>query len=600
MHPNVLARRLLLGGLLLAGLALPGAARASQEQLQTPPKPSANEPERPTGSIIVPIGGTVQLQMASKKTITNVVNEKPQVANVLPYANDPTKVSVSGIAAGTTRLRLTDAAGKVEIIEAVVQLDIDLLRNLLERAVPTASIKLIPVGQNNVILAGHVARAEDVDVIIRVAGSIVGAGPSQLINAMTVGGVQQVQLDVTVAQVNRSEIRRRGFNFVVNGTTVSLGSVLGGLTASTTNSTVTAPPGAVGIIPAPGLAVPISPPTGPNLVFGVIPAGFQGLLQALRDDSLAKILSEPKVVTLSGRPARFLAGGRQAVLSPASGINGPGVTFEDIGTEVDFLPVVLGNGKIYMEVLPRVRQVNNVLGINTTFGFVPGFDEQSVRTAVLMEADQTFAIGGLIQNISSASSSKIPILGDLPFVGAAFSTVIHTDQEQELVILITPHLVDPADCAQVPRRLPGRETRRPDDIELFLEGLLEAPRGPRHLFDGHHYKAAFKNDPSAGGFPCYDGANGNGNGCGASGCGNGGCGNGGCGAPAAPAGLAAPVSPLTPAVPSASATPMPSGLGLPAETLPRADDSPAGLGGRAATSPAQATRPSAAYPPTGP
>jgi pilus assembly protein CpaC len=521
--------------------------------------------------VIVPIGGSVQLQMTTKKTIVSATNEKPLIATILPYSPDPTKILVTGSSAGTTHIRLTDVTGKVELIEAVVQLDIDLLRNLLERAVPTASLKLIPVGQTNVILAGHVARAEDVDIIIRVAGSIVGAGPDRLINAMTVGGVQQVQLDVTVAQVNRTEARRRGFNFVANGNSVSLGSILGGLTAATAGQIPQAPIGAVGFIPGPGIGLPVSPPAGPNLVFGVIPAGFQGLLQALRDESLAKILSEPKLVTMSGRPGRFLAGGRQAVLSPSSGINGPGVTFEDIGTEVDFLPVVLGDGKIYMEVLPRVRQVNQTLGISTSFGFVPGFDEQSVRTSVLMEADQTFAIGGLIQNLVSTSSEKVPVLGDLPFIGAAFSSVTHREDEQELVILITPHLVDPADCAQVPRRLPGRETRSPDDLELFLEGLLEAPRGPRHLFDGKHYRPAFKNDPSAGGFPCCDGA-----GCGAA-CGAGGCGSAGCGGPAPVAPILMPVTPVNPVAPAPVApAPAPAVMStpLPTETLPRPTDRP--------------------------
>src|SRR5262249_12060866 len=139
----------------------------------------------------------------------------------------------------------------------------------------------------------------------------------------------------------------------------------------------------VGAHPFTGLSqINTAQPTGTTVAFGIVPSQFQNLLQALRLEGISKILAEPKLVTLSARPARFLAGGRQACLSPSSGTNGPGVTFEDIGTELDFLPIVLGNGKIYLEVLPRVRQVNNGLGINPPFGFVPGFDEQSVRTAV--------------------------------------------------------------------------------------------------------------------------------------------------------------------------------------------------------------------------
>ena len=96
-----------------------------------------------------------------------------------------------------------------------------------------------------------------------------------------------------------------------------------------------------------------------------------------------------------------------------------------------------------------------------------------------MEDGQTFVIGGLIQRSINSSTSKVPVLGDVPFLGAAFSSKSFTETESELVILVTPHLVDAMACDQAPKILPGQETRSPDDFELFLEGILEAPRGPR-------------------------------------------------------------------------------------------------------------------------
>src|SRR5262249_54260098 len=132
------------------------------------------------------------------------------------------------------------------------------------------------------------------------------------------------------------------------------------------------------------------------------------------------------------------------------------------------------------------------------------FDEQSVRTAVEMEPGQTFAIGGLIQTVQQASSSKVPVIGDLPFIGTIFSQVSHQAEEEELIILVTPHLIDSMACNQAPKRLPGRETGGPDDYELFLESILEAPRGQRQVFEGGRYKAAYKNDPSYRQFPCAD------------------------------------------------------------------------------------------------
>src|SRR5207244_8705760 len=110
------------------------------------------------------------------------------------------------------------------------------------------------------------------------------------------------------------------------------------------------------------------------------------------------------------------------------------------------------------------------------------------------------------------------ILGDLPFVGAAFSSKSFEEKETELLVLVTPHLIDAMSCDQTAKMLPGQETRSPDDFELFLEGILEAPRGPREVCPGGHYVPAFKNGPTAGVFPCAgDGR------CGAAGCGTAGC-----------------------------------------------------------------------------
>jgi pilus assembly protein CpaC len=353
-----------------------------------------------------------------------------------------------------------------------------------------------------IILTGWVSKAEDVDTILKVADAVVngpGAGgrKKKIVNAMQIGGVQQVQLDVTVAQVNRSESRSRGFNFLVNGTSVQFGSILGGLVD-------TGGGGGGGGLTTGLTGVAGALPSASNIVLGIVPWGFTGLLEALRDEGLAKLLAEPKLVTLSGKSAYFLSGGQQAVISATSGLQGPGIEFKNIGTELTFLPIVQGNGRIYLEVVPRVRTVNAAKGLQFQGTFVPGFDEQSVQTALEIEPGQTMAIGGLIQSQVTSSTRKVPILGDLPYLGSAFNRVLYKDDETELVILVTPHLVDAMDCRQAPKALPGRETRKPDDYELFLESILEAPRGPRQVFEGGRYKAAYKNDPSYNQYPCAD------------------------------------------------------------------------------------------------
>src|SRR5262249_34205590 len=157
------------------------------------------------------------------------------------------------------------------------------------------------------------------------------------------------------------------------------------------------------------------------------------------------------------------------------------------GTELEVLPIVYGNGQIWLDINPRITAVNPGLGITLNGSLSPGFTEQSVHASVMLESGQTYAIGGLIQNSVAASSSKVPVLGDLPFIGVGFSKVHHEQHESELVILVTPRLVNAMNCDQVPKRLPGRETRNPDDYEFFLENILEAPRGQRKVFNNHCY-----------------------------------------------------------------------------------------------------------------
>ena len=489
------------GGLAAAVLATAAVAPA-QEKTPAPvtaPAPAAAVVDK-SGAVVVPIGGQVRFKMKSGKAVRSTNWDNERILQVLEDALDPKFVILNGRAAGTTRLELTDADGKKEEYLILVQRDLEMFRNLIKRTVPTAAVEVIPIGDagTGVVLTGHAASTDDVTTINELARALGLVVSAQRVVVGGGGMVPHVQLDVVLANVNRSKARTRGFNFIVNGSTVSFGSILGGLTSLTPGTSQGATQ-AVGLI---NVAPTVSASSAPNLIFGVIPANFQGLLQALKTEGLAKLISAPQAVCRSGEVAEMLIGGRQAVLSASSGITGPGVTYEDVGTELRFLPVVYGNGKISLTVRPRVRAVNAALGITTSFGTVPGFDEQRIETSIIMEPGQTFAIGGLIQSSLQSSVTKVPVLGELPFVGALFSQSSQSQQEQELVILVTAHLVDPMDCNQVPKRLPGAETRSPDDFEFYLEGMLELPRGSRLICDGNKYKAGWKNDPTADKYPC--------------------------------------------------------------------------------------------------
>jgi pilus assembly protein CpaC len=459
-----------------------------------------------TGAVVVTIGGQSRFQMKSKKPIKEAFNENDKVVQVLADASDPSTLILIGRTAGTSKLELIDAAGVKVNYLVVVQRDMELLRNLIKKTVPTASVEVTPIGDSgtSIIVSGFTARETDRDTIRQLAEAL---GLRVAVNNVTVGGggnVPHVQLNLTLAKVDRTRARARGANWLVNGGTVSGGSILGGLTSLSTQAAgAAAQTQTVGAI---STAASVVPTATANLIGGIVPSDFQLVLAALKTEGLAKLVSSPQIVAHSGEASELLVGGQVPVISAAAGINGPGVTYRPVGTSLRFTPTVYGNGKVAIDVESIVTNVNNGQALATGFGTSPAFDEQRLRTHVIGEPGQTIAIGGLIESRVQGSVTKVPYLGDIPFVGGLFSYSTTNEQEVELVILITPYLIDPADSSQMPRPLPGSETRKPDDFEFYLETMLEAPRGQRNVFDGHHYVPAWKRSSTAGTYPCADGS----------------------------------------------------------------------------------------------
>lgn len=199
------------------------------------------------------------------------------------------------------------------------------------------------------------------------------------------------------------------------------------------------------------------------------------MLNALRQDNLLKIVAEPTLVCESGRASSFKVGGQIAVPEP-QGLGSVGVDYKDYGTRIDFVPIVLGNGKIHLEVRPSVSELDWANSTTIQGTNVPGFTNRVVDTSVEMMAGQTVAIAGLMQWITEGVNRGLPWISDLPYIGVAFRSVQNQVNEVELLIMVTPELVEPMDANEVPRCGPGTQTASPDDWELFMKGHLEVPK----------------------------------------------------------------------------------------------------------------------------
>ncbi|HWL95558.1 MAG TPA: hypothetical protein VNT79_18715, partial [Phycisphaerae bacterium] len=202
---------------------------------------------------------------------------------------------------------------------------------------------------------------------------------------------------------------------------------------------------------------------------------FRYFVQALRQNNLLRVLAEPNLVAMSGQEASFLAGGEFPVPVPQSGAGG-GTTitidYREFGVRLKFVPIVLGDGRIRVKMSPEVSDLDFSSPLQISGSRIPIVNKRTVTTTIEMADGQTFAIAGLLDNNINASKDVTPLLGDLPIVGTLFRSVRYQRKDTELVVLVTPQLVEALEPDQLPP-VPGQMMEHPDDWELYGLGKME-------------------------------------------------------------------------------------------------------------------------------
>ncbi|MGC4006467.1 MAG: type II and III secretion system protein family protein [Pirellulales bacterium] len=381
------------------------------------------------------------------------VNNK-EILDLTPLS--PNEVQIFAKKPGVTQVNLWDEVGNIHTIDVVVFVDARELEYALKATYPKANIKVRPT-PNSVLLAGYVDNQEDISRIVALAEQYY----PKVLNNMTVGGVQQIQLHVKVMEVSRTKLRTLGMDWAFSNGEDFVVSGVSGLIA---NSTAT--------------ATSVSA-AGDTIRFGFVDGNnsFFGFLQALRRYELLKVLAEPTLTTVSGRPANFLAGGEFPILVPQS-LGTVSIQYKNYGTQVDFVPIVLGNGNIRLEVKPQVSEIDPTRSVTINGTTVPGLRTRSVDTAVEMKPGQTLALAGLVQNRVESINVGLPWLSDLPYLGIPFRKNSDTMNEIELLILVTPQYVNAVDASEVPPCGPGMHTVLPNDCDFYGRGHMETPAGP--------------------------------------------------------------------------------------------------------------------------
>jgi len=390
------------------------------------------------------------------KRIPFVQVNNPELLVVTPLSDK--QVQISAKKPGVTQVNLKDEDGVFHTIDVLIYGDVSELKHALKTQFPHSSIDIYRYSES-LVLKGFVDRPDYVSQITQLAEDYA----PKVINNITVGGVQQILLKVQVMEVSRTKLRRLGVDFAqISGSGGFVSSSISGLISSISQS-------AAG-------QLQVATNGAQTFEFGIVDGNdaFFGFLDALQQHNIAKILAEPNLVAVSGRPAQFNAGGEIPILVPQS-FGTTSIEYKPFGTQVDFLPIVLGNGNIRLEVRPRISEIDTSRSVTIQNSVIPALTVREVDTAVEMKAGQTFALAGLIQERIEGQVSGLPFLSDIPIFGIPFRKTEEKVNEIELLIMVTPEFVDAMDFCEVPGGGPGMDTVSPANADLYCNGEVEVP-----------------------------------------------------------------------------------------------------------------------------
>ena len=400
---------------------------------------------------------------------------------------NPSEVYMLGKSVGSTNLILWNKANEATVVDIAVGIDTAALYSRLELLLGDEKDIKITTAADTLILSGMVSDVVRADQAIALANAYVqrsgrsgqtgaapvGAGPMgaaqvgtpptggqqantpRVVNMMSIAAPQQVMLEVKVAEISKTLVDQLGANI---GATKTLGNWTYSLLSNLLSN-------------------------NPSLIGAAKNSTNFFNIDAQKRDGLVKVLAEPTIMAISGQEASFLAGGK--IFIPVSQTNNNGVPTisleeKEFGVGVKFTPTVLAGGRINLKVLSEVSDLNKqgvgitATGVSTT-AILPSFTTRRAATTVQLFDGQSFAIGGLIKNNVTANIKALPVLGEIPVLGALFSSNDFQTDRSELVFIITPHLVKPL---MADYKLPTDSYIQPTLPEFFLGGKMEGAPPP--------------------------------------------------------------------------------------------------------------------------
>ena len=445
--------------------------------LVTAPAAHAQSMTRPANDVVLSIGRGQLITVAGNMADVFVANDS--VADV--QVKSQRQLYLFGKAGGETTVYASNAAGEI-IWSANVRVgsNIDSVDQMLRMAMPDAKVAVSTMGTNTFLLTGTVSSPEDASEAARLVNAFVGK-EANVITRLKTATPLQVNLRVKFAEVSRSLVKQIG---------ASLTSVddSGGFKFGIGQGQAFKQVVPSGIDPLTGQRIPMGPvAVGPNykgdgyniinqIATGTTIAGagrlfgmdVLGALDMGETLGLVTSLSEPNLTALSGETADFLAGGEYPI--PISqGLGSTSVEYKRFGVSLAYTPTVLANGRISLRVRPEVSELSSQGSIQLNGFNVPALTVRRAETTIELGSGQSFMIAGLMGNNAQNTVKKMPGAGDLPILGSLFRSTNFQRGETELVIVVTPYLVNPVDANEI--KLPTDGYQNPNDIQRIFGNM---------------------------------------------------------------------------------------------------------------------------------
>jgi pilus assembly protein CpaC len=414
----------------------------------------------------VGLGESVIQQEA--RPVSRVLISDPAVAELRLLEEG--QYQVRGLAVGSTDLWVwyRDDVAHPRKYAVVVSADLADIERRVQATVQSGPSPSIYAVRDRIVVEGEVPDVETLERVVRLARIY----DPEFVNLLTVRGDHQVQLKVVFAEVNRTGLRELGLNVFLQppgmlGSMVGPGEVQSASSARflTQNAAPNINGGIVG-----------APMAGAFNLVGMLTGAFDAaaLLSVLEQQNVARTLAEPTVSALSGQQAKMVVGGEVPI--PVAQQNEQiSVEWKEYGVKVVFVPTVLGGEAIDVRTYVEVSDLDPNNALVSAGLEIPAISKRQGESHLRLRSGDTFALAGMLSERTTAMRAAVPILGDIPLVGALFRYVKHDRAETELVIFVTPELIRPLGPGEVPPPPGATENYNPNDFALFLLGAITEP-----------------------------------------------------------------------------------------------------------------------------